>query len=148
MRTITAVAKWMPNAVAFVPPLRRTMGFADLAAELRTARTSVADARQALADVGEAYAAFAGNRPALYDAMFTHAVDLPFATAAAPPALQDAFGELREAVRPLARDDDLETLTETFWSGLHGLLTLMRNGRLRREEHERRLALLLSRFAR
>jgi Tetracyclin repressor-like, C-terminal domain len=80
--------------------------------------------------------------------MFTHAVDLPFATAAASPALQDAFGELREALRPLARDDDLETLTETFWSGLHGLLTLMRNGRLRREEHERRLALLLSRFAR
>jgi hypothetical protein len=51
-------------------------------------------------------------------------------------------------VRPLARDDDLETLTETLWSGLHGLLTLMRNGRLRREDHERRLALLLSRFSR
>jgi hypothetical protein len=59
------------------------------------------------------YAAFAEQRPALYDAMFTHAVDLPFANSGAPPALQEAFGELREAVRPLVRDDDLETLTET-----------------------------------
>jgi AcrR family transcriptional regulator len=123
-------------------------GFAELAAELRAARTSAPDPRQALADVGTAYAAFAERRPALYDAMFTHLVDLPFATAEAPAALQNAFAELREAVRPLAGDDDLETLTETFWSGLHGLLTLMRNGRFRRGEHDRRLALLLSRFSR
>jgi AcrR family transcriptional regulator len=122
-------------------------GFADLAAELRAARTSAAGPRPALAAVGAAYAAFAEQRPALYDAMFTHAIDLPFASPEAPPALQEAFGELREAVRPLAPDDDLETLTETLWSGLHGLLTLMRNGRLRREEHGRRLALLVSRFS-
>jgi hypothetical protein len=51
-------------------------------------------------------------------------------------------------VRPLAGDDDPQTFTETFWSRLHGLLTLMRNGRLRREDHERRLALLISRFSR
>src|SRR5882757_4472386 len=44
-------------------------GFADLAAELRAARTSVADPRQALAAVCSAYAAFAERRPALYDAM-------------------------------------------------------------------------------
>ncbi|MET8143472.1 TetR/AcrR family transcriptional regulator [Sphaerisporangium sp. NPDC005288] len=123
-------------------------GFADLAAELRAARTAAADPRQALADVGAAYALFAARRPALYDAMFTHAVDLPFATAQAPPALREGFGELREALRPLARDDDLETLTETFWSALHGLLTLMRNGRLRRDDHDRRLTLLLARFSR
>jgi AcrR family transcriptional regulator len=122
-------------------------GFADLAADLRTARTSTTDPRQALADVGAAYAAFAAARPALYDAMFTLAVDLPFATPQAPAALHEAFDELREAMRPLAQDDDLETLTETFWSGLHGLVTLMRDGRLRRADHERRLALLLSRFS-
>jgi hypothetical protein len=79
--------------------------------------------------------------------MFTQDVDLQFASAETPAALKEAFGELREAVRPLARDDNLETLTETFWSGLHGLVTLMRNGRLRHADHERRLALLLSRFS-
>jgi AcrR family transcriptional regulator len=122
-------------------------GFADLAVKLRAARTSAAGPRQALAEVSAVYAAFAEQRPALYDAMFTCAVDLPFATPQAPPALQEAFAELRETVRPLAGDDDLETLTETIWSGLHGLLTLMRNGRLRRDDHERRLALLISRFS-
>jgi AcrR family transcriptional regulator len=122
-------------------------GFAELAALLRRARTSATGPRQALADVGAAYAAFAERRPALYDAMFTRTVDLPFATPEAPRALREGFGELREALRPLAGDEDLETLTETFWSGLHGLLTLMRDGRLRREEHERRLALLLRRFS-
>jgi hypothetical protein len=79
--------------------------------------------------------------------MFVRAVDLPFATPEAPAALQEAFAELRETVRPITRDDNLETFTETFWSGLHGLLTLMSNGRLRREDHERRLEILLSRFA-
>jgi hypothetical protein len=52
--------------------------------------------------------------------MFTHAVDLPFATAEAPPALREAFGELREAVRPLARDEDPEMLTETSGAGCTG----------------------------
>jgi AcrR family transcriptional regulator len=122
-------------------------GFAELAAELSAARTLVVGPRQALARVGAAYAAFAEQRPALYDAMFTHAVDLPFATSEAPAPLREAFAELRETLRPLTGDDDLETLAETFWSGLHGLHTLMRNSRLRPDDHQRRLALLIKRFS-
>ena len=120
--------------------------FAELAAELRAARTAATGARDALATIGVAYATFAERRPALYDVMFTHAVDLPFATLEAPPALWSAFNELQEAVRPFAGDDDLGALTETFWSGLHGLMTLMRDGRLRREDHDKRLAILIGRF--
>ncbi|WP_329087157.1 TetR/AcrR family transcriptional regulator [Streptosporangium sp. NBC_01469] len=123
-------------------------GFADLAAELRAARASATDPRQAIADVAAAYMAFAEQRSALYDAMFTHTVDLTFASPETPAALREAFAELCEPLRPHAGDDDLETFTETFWSGLHGLLTLMRNGRLRREDHERRLELLVNRFSR
>ncbi|MFF4349703.1 TetR/AcrR family transcriptional regulator [Streptomyces sp. NPDC001530] len=122
-------------------------GFAELAAELRAARASVSDPGAALAAVGAAYAEFGERRPALYDAMFTHAVDLPFATPEAPPALWDAFGELHRTIEPLAGDDDPGILTETFWSGLHGLVTLMRSGRLPREGHDRRLALLIGHFA-
>jgi len=122
-------------------------GFADLAVELRAARTAAPAPREALAAVGAAYARFAEQRPALYDAMFTRALDLPFATLEAPPALWAAFNELQDAVRPLAGEDDLGALTETFWSGLHGLMTLMRNGRLRREDHDTRLAILIGRFA-
>ncbi|WP_328996537.1 TetR/AcrR family transcriptional regulator [Kribbella sp. NBC_01245] len=122
-------------------------GCAEMAVELRQARTAAGDPKQALAGVAAAYADFAERRPALYDVMFTHAVDLPFATPEAPAALQEAFGEFRETVRAFAGEDELETLTETFWSGLHGLVTLMRDGRLRHEGHDRRLAVLIRRFS-
>jgi AcrR family transcriptional regulator len=122
-------------------------GFAELASDLREARTSAPGSRDALAAVAAAYAAFAERRPVLYDAMFTQAVDLPFATPEAPAALRDAFAELHRAIEPVAGDDDPDVLTETFWSGLHGLLTLRRSGRLRFESHDRRLALLISHFS-
>lgn len=121
-------------------------GFADLAEELRAARTAAPDAGRALADVSAVYTAFAARRPAVYDAMFSQAVDLPFATPQAPAALHAAFGELAEAVRPHAGGDDLGLLTETFWAALHGLVTLTRGGRLPPEHHDRRLALLLAHF--
>ncbi|WP_020574902.1 TetR/AcrR family transcriptional regulator [Actinopolymorpha alba] len=122
-------------------------GFADLAAEMRAARTSASDPEQALADVAAAYAMFAERRPALYDAMFNQAVSLPFATPEAPAALHAGFDELRQVLRPIAGNDNEDVLAEVLWSGLHGLVTLMRGGRLPREQHEQRLALLLRRFA-
>ncbi|MEU7853254.1 TetR/AcrR family transcriptional regulator [Nonomuraea sp. NPDC049141] len=122
-------------------------GFADLAADMRAARTSASDPREALADVSAAYADFAERRPALYDAMFNQTLDLPFATPQAPPALHACFGELSQALWPHTGDDELGTLTETLWAGLHGLVTLMRGGRLPPELHDRRLALLISRFS-
>ncbi|MEU7739017.1 TetR/AcrR family transcriptional regulator [Nonomuraea sp. NPDC049158] len=122
-------------------------GCADLAVDLHAARTSTDDPRQALAAVGAAYADFAERRPALYDVIFSLAVDLPFATPEAPAPLQAAFGELSQALEPQVGDDDLGLLTETFWSGLHGLVTLMRGGRLPREAHDRRLAILVDRFS-
>ncbi|MEU8208093.1 TetR/AcrR family transcriptional regulator [Micromonospora sp. NPDC049044] len=123
-------------------------GFAELATALATARASAAGPRQAVADVAAAYVTFAEQRPALYDAMFTLAVDLPFASQDVPTDLARGFAELADAVRPIAGDDDLEAITETFWSGLHGLVTLMRSGRLRRADHDRRLAVLVDRFSR
>lgn len=122
-------------------------GFADLADELSTARASVEPA-EAVAAVSKAYTSFAERRPALYDAMFSRTVDLPFATTQAPPALHAGFNELAEALRPHAGAADVDLLTETFWAALHGLATLTRGGRLPREAHDLRLALLLDRFTR
>ncbi|MGI5458161.1 TetR/AcrR family transcriptional regulator [Streptomyces sp. CA-249302] len=122
-------------------------GCADLAEELRVARTAAKGSRESLAAVGGAYTSFGHRRPALYDAMFTHAVDLPFATPEAPEPLQAAFGELAQAVEPIAaKGEDVGLLTETYWAGLHGLVTLMRSGRLPEEAHEQRLALLIAHF--
>lgn len=123
-------------------------GFADLARELAEARTAATGEKQVVADVAAAYAAFAECRPALYDAMFNLRVDLRFASQDSPIDLHRGFAELTETVRPFATGDDLETLTETFWSALHGLVTLMRSGRLRPADHAQRLALLVDRFTR
>ena len=115
-------------------------GFAELAKDLRAATPS------GLAAIAAAYTSFAERRPALYDAMFSQAVDLPFASAAAPAALHAGFDALADALRPHAGDDDLGLLTETFWAALHGLATLTRSGRLPRGAHDARLELLLARF--
>ncbi|BBC93509.1 TetR/AcrR family transcriptional regulator [Streptomyces griseofuscus] len=122
-------------------------GCADLATELRQARAGADGVRASLAAVARTYTAFARRRPALYDAMFTHLVDLPFATPEAPAPLRDAFGELLAAVAPVSTEEDAGLLTETFWAALHGLATLMRSGRLPEWAHERRLELLVDRFA-
>ena len=123
-------------------------GFAEIAALLRAARTEASTAPAALAAVVSAYVDFAERHPALYDAMFVHTVDLQFARPETPAALGEAFGAIREAVRPFIGDgDDLDVPTEVLWAGLHGLVTLMRGGRLPRETHERRVALLVGHFA-
>jgi AcrR family transcriptional regulator len=122
-------------------------GFTEIAAQLHEARTRAATARAALAAVMSAYADFAERSPALYDAMFIHTVGLQFDRTETPAALREAFGALREALRPLTGDDDLDVHTEVLWAGLHGLVTLMRGGRLPRERQERRIALLFDRFA-
>jgi AcrR family transcriptional regulator len=122
-------------------------GFAELAAQLRAARTGAADADSALAAVSRAYTDFADRRPALYDAMFSRVVALPFATPEAPAALHAAFDELVMAIRPHVGGDDAGMLTETFWAALHGLTTLTRSGRLPVAHRDGRLALLLARFS-
>src|SRR3954468_21413840 len=69
-------------------------GFAEIAAQLRAARAKAATARAALAAVVSGYVDFAERRPALYDAMFVHAVDLQFAHPETPAALREAFGAI------------------------------------------------------
>lgn len=114
-------------------------GFAELAGELRAA--------EGIAAVAAAYTSFAERHPAIYDAMFSRTVDLPFASADAPAPLHAGFDALADALRPHAGDDDLGLLTETFWAALHGLATLTRGARLPRPAHDERLAVLLTRFS-
>jgi AcrR family transcriptional regulator len=121
-------------------------GFADLGDALRRARLSARNAQTTLTAVAAAYVRFAEQRPAQYYAMFTATVELPFADPKAPAALRDAFDELSVTLHPFAHDDDPETLAETFWSGLHGLVTLLHHGRLRPRQAKQRLEILIKRF--
>ena len=116
-------------------------GSGELARRLRKARPAQGKSR--LRAAAEAYLEFAVERPALYDAIFVLEVDLPWGTEDAPAELRDAFGELVAAVEPVAGDRDLETLTEVFWSSLHGIATLTHGKRLRPSHHQARLDLVL-----
>ena len=122
-------------------------GFAEIADRMRTAHSEAATPRAALAAVVSAYADFAERHPALYDAMFVHAVDLRFAHPETPAALLEGFGAIREAARPFAGDDDLDVRTEELWAGVHGLVPQMRGGRLPRDVDERRTAVLRDHLA-
>jgi AcrR family transcriptional regulator len=112
-------------------------GFAELASALGSA------AVRGCAAVARAYLDFAEDQPALYDAMFSLASDLPFGTPEAPTPLHAAFGELRTAFAGGSDQRDPEVVTEVAWSALHGLATLTRAGRLRPELRDRRFARLL-----
>jgi AcrR family transcriptional regulator len=117
-------------------------GFGELAELLAAARTSAAP-QDGIRAVAAAYDDFALRSPALYDAMFARATRLRFAAPDPPPALSAAYAELRAAV---GGRHDPDTRTEVFWAALHGLATLDRDHRLRRDHRAARLDLLVEQF--
>jgi AcrR family transcriptional regulator len=123
-------------------------GFAELGDVLAKARSGRGAPRAVLRRVARAYIDFADTNPALYDAMFTRATTLRFADADTPPQLSAAFGELRDVVSAVAPRQDVDTLSEVFWAGLHGLVTLGRGGRLRADHDSARLERLVDKFCR
>jgi AcrR family transcriptional regulator len=122
-------------------------GFAELRLILRNARDAAGSPEAALRELAGAYVRFALEHPALYDAMFTLSTELPFGRPEAPPELQAAFAEVREAVTLLAGGRDPDTLTEVVWSALHGIATLTRAHRLRPDHHQARLTMLADQLA-
>jgi len=122
-------------------------GFAELRLILRNAREAGGSPVAALRELAAAYVGFAVEHPALYDAMFTLNTELPFGRPETPRELQAAFGELAEAVTPLAGERDPDTLTEAAWSALHGVATLTRARRLHPDHHQARLTMLADQLA-
>jgi AcrR family transcriptional regulator len=118
-------------------------GFSELAVALHHGKAKARSPEAALRGTAGAYVEFAQANPALYDAMFTLATDLPFSRPDAPAQLHDAFDEIREAVEPLAGSRDAETLTEIVWSSMHGLASLARARRLRPDFDDKRMAMLV-----
>jgi AcrR family transcriptional regulator len=118
-------------------------GFSELAVAMRHGKSKARSPEAVLRGTARAYVEFAKANPALYDAMFTLATDLPFGRPEAPGQLHDAFDEIRKAVEPLAGSRDPETLTEVVWSSLHGLASLARARRLRPDFHEKRMVILV-----
>jgi AcrR family transcriptional regulator len=118
-------------------------GFSELSVVMHQGKSKARSPEAALRGTAKAYVEFAQANPALYDAMFTLATDLPFGRPEAPVQLHSAFDEIRKAVEPLAGRQDPETLTEVVWSSLHGLASLARAGRLRPDFHDKRMTILV-----
>jgi AcrR family transcriptional regulator len=121
-------------------------GFEEFTASLTARVATLLAGEESLRAVADAYLEFAEGRPALYEAMFTLATDLPFADPASPPQLQAGFGVLRDTLGAATGEQDLDARTELAWSALHGLATLTGSGRMRREEQDGRLQLLVAQW--
>ena len=121
-------------------------GFDELAKALRTARSGVSTASDAMNRIAHAYLEFARRNPAVYDAMFIRTTTLHFGAEDTPPQLTAAFAELRQAVGLVADEQDADTLTEVLWAALHGMVTLGRTGRVRPGYDSERLQLLVEQF--
>lgn len=132
------------NAIADAVAIQ---GVEELIAVLRSARTSAPDPAAGLNALAKAYLEYASNHPAVYEAIFVRPTDLEFASSASPLLLKTAFAEFQAAIEPFAAGDDPETLTEVFWSALHGQATLAHARRLRPGKGDARVELLLARLS-
>jgi hypothetical protein len=93
-----------------------------------------------------AYLDWAGENPAVYDAMFSLSSSLPFADAATPAPLNEGFDALLEVFARIAGRAHPGVLTEVGWAALHGLVTLTRAGRMPAEHTAARLEVLVARL--
>jgi AcrR family transcriptional regulator len=118
-------------------------GFRELGLLLEQSRTR-AGQTDALSAVATAYLDFAAASPALYQAMFTLNLELPFDQAGTPSELRFAFDQLLglfsgQQARP-------EVLAEVFWANLHGIAELSQTRRLPPVRQKERLETLVQLF--
>jgi AcrR family transcriptional regulator len=114
------------------------LGLAMEKARLRGKRVS------SLESVANVYLEFAAASPALYEAMFTLILSVPFGDPATPPELRFAFSQLQELFRESGPKS--EVFAELFWASLHGLADLTRTRRLPPKRQKERLGTLVNVF--
>jgi AcrR family transcriptional regulator len=118
-------------------------GFQEIGLALEKARKRAKPGKVVEA-VASAYLEFATSSPALYEAMFSLSLSIPFADANTPPELRFAFAQLMEMFQ--GQGAKPEVLTELFWAGLHGIADLTRTKRLPPGRQKERLKMLVELF--
>ncbi|MBV9275391.1 MAG: TetR/AcrR family transcriptional regulator [Verrucomicrobia bacterium] len=119
-------------------------GFQELGLALEEARKRVKRGKT-VESVAAAYLEFAASSPALYEAMFSLNLSVPFDDPATPPELRFAFSQLLELFQ--GQGSKSEVITELFWASLHGIAELTRTKRFppsRQKERVRALVELLT----
>ncbi len=94
--------------------------------------------------VEAAYLEFAASSPALYDAMFSLSLSVPFDDAATPE-LRFAFSQLLELFQGLSSKP--EVISELFWASLHGIVERKRTKRFPRSRQKERVRALVELFS-
>jgi hypothetical protein len=87
---------------------------------------------------------FATSSPALYEAMFSLSLSIPFDDANTPPELRFAFAQLMELFQ--GQRSKPAVLTELFWAGLHGIADLTRTKRFPPSRQKERVKMLVELF--
>jgi AcrR family transcriptional regulator len=121
-----------------------TEGFQELGLAMEKARKRVKRG-SAVEAVANAYLEFAASLPALYEAMFSLSLSVPFGDAASPSELRFAFSQILELFQ--RQSSNPEVLSELFWASLHGIAELVRTKRFplgRQKERVRALVALFS----
>jgi len=118
-------------------------GFREIGLALEKARKR-AKRGNTVESVAGAYLEFATSSPALYEAMFSLNLSVPFDEAATPPELRFAFAQLRALFEEQGAKADV--LTELFWAGLHGIAELTRTKRFPRSRQKDRVRMLVELF--
>ncbi len=119
-------------------------GFQELGLAMQKARKRVRRGHTVEA-VAAAYLEFATSSPALYEAMFSLNLTVPFGEAATPPELRFAFSQLLELFP--GKGLRSEVLSELLWASLHGiaeLTTTKRFPQIRQKERLRELVKLFT----
>jgi AcrR family transcriptional regulator len=118
-------------------------GFQEIGLALEKARKRAKPGKIVEA-VATAYLGFATSSPALYEAMFSLSLSVPFADANTPPELRFAFAQLMELFQ--GQGSKPEVLTELFWAGLHGIADLTRTRRFPPGRQKERVKMFVELF--
>ena len=118
-------------------------GFQEIGLALEKARKRAKPGKIVEA-VATAYLEFAASSPALYEAMFSLSLSIPFADANTPPELRFAFAQLMELFQ--GQGSKPEVLTELFWAGLHGIADLTRTKRFPPSRQKERVKMFVELF--
>jgi hypothetical protein len=118
-------------------------GFQEIGLALEKARKRAKPGKIVEA-VATAYLEFATSSPALYEAMFSLGLSIPFADAHTPPELRFAFTQLLELFQ--GQGSKPEVLTELFWAGLHGIADLTRTRRFPPSRQKERVKMFVELF--
>jgi AcrR family transcriptional regulator len=118
-------------------------GFQEIGLALEKARKRAKPGKIVEA-VATAYLEFAASSPALYEAMFSLSLSIPFADANTLPELRFAFAQLMELFQ--GQGSKPEVLTELFWAGLHGIADLTRTKRFPPTRQKERVKMFVELF--